>query len=112
MAVMDFYALSDKAIETTIGERIRALRLRKNITQKALADTTALSLNTIKSLEAGQAKLSTLIAVLRELQALDALNSFLPQADISPLQLARRQGKLRRRASKEQKQDTGEDSQW
>ncbi len=96
---MDFYALSDKAIEKELGNRIKALRLRKNITQQELAEATTLSLNTIKSLESGRGKLSTLIAVLRELGALDHLDSFIPEISISPIQLARMQGKVRERAS-------------
>ncbi|UCB55464.1 MAG: helix-turn-helix transcriptional regulator [Thiotrichales bacterium] len=96
---MDFYTLSDKGIEQELGRRIKALRLRKNITQKELAQATTLSLNTIKSLESGSAKLSTVIAVLRELGALDQMDSFIPEPSISPLQLARMRGKQRERAS-------------
>lgn len=96
---MDFYTLSDKAVEQELANRIKALRLRKNITQKELAEATVLSLNTIKALESGRGKLSTLIAVLRELGALDHLDSFIPEASISPLQIAKMQGKVRERAS-------------
>lgn len=96
---MDFFTLSDKAIADELGKRIKTLRLRKNITQKELAEATTLSLNTIKSLESGTGKLSTVIAVLRELDALDQMNSFIPEPSISPLQLAKMQGKQRERAS-------------
>ncbi|HEY5603763.1 MAG TPA: helix-turn-helix domain-containing protein [Gammaproteobacteria bacterium] len=96
---MDFYTLSDKAIQKELGQRIRALRLRKNITQQQLAENTMVSLNVIKALEGGNAKLSTIIAVLRELGALDQLDHFIPQTTISPLQLAKMQGKVRARAS-------------
>ena len=96
---MDFYSLSDRAVEQELGSRIKALRLRRNITQQQLAEATTLSLNTIKSLESGRGKLSTLIAVLRELGALDNLHSFIPEISISPLQLAKRQGRVRERAS-------------
>ena len=89
---MDFYTLSDKAILEALGGRLRALRLRNNITQQALAEATRLSLNTIKSLEVGGGKLSTLIAVLRELGALDQLDHFIPDAPMSPIQLAKMQG--------------------
>ena len=102
---MDFYSLSDKAVEDELGNRIKALRLRKNITQKELAEAATLSLNAIKSLESGRGKLSTLIAVLRELGALDHLNSFIPEPSISPIQLAKMQGKERERASGERLKD-------
>lgn len=110
---MDFYTLSDKAIEEALGERFKALRLRKNITQQELADATLLSLNTIKALESGQGKLSTIIAVLRELGALDQLDSFIPEAKVSPMQLAKMQGKVRERASgKRSRNQSGGESEW
>jgi transcriptional regulator with XRE-family HTH domain len=96
---MDFYTLSDESIEHEIGRRIKALRLRRNITQKELAEATALSLNTIKSLESGRGKLSTVIAVLRKLGALDQIDNLIPEPSISPLQLAKKQGRQRERAS-------------
>ena len=99
MAIMDFYTLSDKGIEHELGRRFKTLRLHKNITQKELAEAATLSLNTIKALESGSGKLSTVIAVLRELGALDQLDNFIPEPSVSPLQLARMQGKQRERAS-------------
>jgi putative transcriptional regulator len=110
---MDFYSLSDKGIEQELGGRIRALRLRKNVTQKELAEATTLSLNTIKSLESGSGKLSTVIAVLRELGALDALDNFIPEPSISPLQLAKMQGRQRERATgARRKRPPKGDAEW
>lgn len=71
---MDFYSLSDKYIELELGSHLNALRLQKNMTQKALAEAATLSLNSIKSLKSGRGKLSTVIAVLREPEALDHLD--------------------------------------
>lgn len=96
---MTWYSMTDKGICIEMGHRIRSLRLRRNLTQQQVADRAALSLNSIKSLESGKGKLSTIIAVLRELGALDALENFLPEPGISPLQLARQRGKIRQRAS-------------
>jgi len=103
---MDFYTLSDKVIEQELGKRVKALRLRNNVTQKDLAEATMLSLNSIKALESGRGKLSTIIAVLRELGALDNLDNFIPEVSISPIQLAKRQGKIRERATGERGQNT------
>lgn len=105
--------MSDAAIEAELGRRIRELRLRRNITQQELADATVLSLGTIKSLEAGRGKLSTLVAVLRALGALQELDKLVPPISLSPLQLAKSRGKVRQRASgvgweKSDKDDT----QW
>ena len=110
---MDFYSLSDKGIQAELGRRIKALRLRKNLTQKELAQAATLSLNAIKSLESGRGKLSTLVAVLRELSALEHLDNFIPEVSISPMQLAKMQGKERERASgKRLKVKLQDKSEW
>ena len=95
---MDFYAMTDTGIGEEIGHRIKRLRLRKNMTQVELSKATKLSLNAIKSLEGGKGKLSSIIGILRELHALDNLNNFIPDIQISPLQQAQ-MGKQRERAS-------------
>lgn len=110
---MNFYSMTDKGIGAEMGHRIRSLRLRKNLTQQQVANRAALSLNAIKSLESGKGKLLTIIAVLRELGALDALDNFIPEPAISPLQVARQQGKIRQRASGDRlKSKTIEESEW
>ena len=110
---MDFYTLPDRSIQQELGKRLRALRLQRNVTQQELALATTLSLNSIKSLESGQGKLSTLIAVLRELGALDQLDNFIPEISISPMQLAKMQGRVRKRASGMRTKSTpADDSEW
>jgi transcriptional regulator with XRE-family HTH domain len=112
-AIMDPYSMTDKAISIEMGRRIKALRLRKNLTQQRLSETTALSLNSIKSLESGKGKLLTIITVLRELGAFDSMDNFIPEITISPLQIARQQGKKRQRASgKRGKKHPMENSSW
>ncbi len=98
-AIMNTYSMTDAAICREIGARLRQLRLRRNITQQQLADAAAVSLNVIKRMENGQGKLASLVAVLRELDGLDNLEHFIPAPEISPLQLARQQGKQRQRAT-------------
>jgi putative transcriptional regulator len=111
--IMDFYSMTDKALEADIGARIKTLRLRRNRTQRQVADAAAVSLNVIKALESGRGQLSSLIAVLRELEALDHLDQFLPMPEVSPLQLARHQGKKRQRATGiHGDQEPGEKPEW
>ena len=107
---MDFYSLTDPAIEIEIGARLKALRLRRNITQKALADATGLSVTAIKGIESGGGTLSTFIAVLRELRALDQLQHFIPEITVSPLQLARRKGVQRQRATGTRRKDKSDET--
>lgn len=96
---MDFYSKSDKAILAEIGSRFRRLRLRRDLSQEQLSKQAQVSISTIKSLEAGSGKLPTIIAVLRELKALDQMDNFIPEPSISPIQLMERAGKERQRAS-------------
>jgi len=110
---MDFLSMTDKAIGEELGARLKAWRLRLNLTQQQLSDATALSLNVVKSLEAGNGKLSSLIAVLRELRLLQDLDALIREPGISPLQLARQQGKVRQRASgRRVKGDVRERDEW
>ncbi|MFW2404566.1 MAG: helix-turn-helix domain-containing protein [Gammaproteobacteria bacterium] len=91
--------MTDQAILAELGDRFRELRLRKNLTQRELAERTALSVTAIKSLEAGRTRLQTAVAVLRELGHLDDIDQFIARPGISPMQLARLGGKKRKRAS-------------
>jgi transcriptional regulator with XRE-family HTH domain len=110
---MEWYAMSDRAIQKEIGKRFRQLRLNRNVTQKDLADRTMTSVTRIKSLEGGNAKLETMIMVLRELDILEDLDFFIADPGISPLELAKRQGSKRQRASnRDDGLAEGEDSEW
>jgi len=108
---MNYHSITDEAICRELGSRIKELRLRKNITQQELADATTYSRKAIladattysrkaiQSLEAGKTKLSTVIAVLRHFGQLDTLDAFIPEAPVSPIQLAKMKNKERQRGS-------------
>lgn len=91
--------MTDKALALEIGARIKGLRLRRNRSQQQVATAAVVSLNVVKALEAGKGKLSSLIAVLRELEVLDDLEPFIRVPEVSPLELVKQQGKRRQRAS-------------
>jgi len=92
--------LSDKAAMALIGERIQRERLNQNLTQAGLAERAGIGVRTVRSLEAGQKPtVETLIRALRGLGKLGALDALLPEPGLSPLQLAKLQGRERRRAS-------------
>ncbi|MDF3055184.1 MAG: hypothetical protein K0Q74_1091 [Gammaproteobacteria bacterium] len=95
---MDFTIMTDNAICKELGSRLKAMRLRQNITQKKLAEKVGLSETAIKHAEQGRTKLFSLILLLRELNALDELDNFIKPVTISPIQLAKLQGKQPKRA--------------
>ena len=92
--------LSDKAIMAMMGQRIQKERLNQNLTQEDLAKRAGITGRTIRSLENGKkSTVETLIRILRGLGRLGAIDAFLPEPGLSPLQLAKLQGKERQRAS-------------
>jgi len=109
---MDLYAMTDAGIEAEIGRRIKELRLRKNLTQGDLAAAISVARATIERLETGNGKISTLIAVLRELGQLHGIDMLIPDQPISPLVLAERHGKKRERAGKKRTSKQTSNSDW
>ena len=105
---MSIFGLSDEAILKEIGRRLKRKRLELNQSQQHLADAAGLNRTTISQIERGAPfGVLTLIQILRRLNALEALENFLPDPGISPLQLAKLKGNQRRRASR-QKTDRSE----
>ncbi len=75
---MDLYSMTDKGIEVELGRRLKELRLRRNLTQDELCSAVSVARATIERLEKGSGKISTLIAVLRELGHLDNFDYCFP----------------------------------
>ncbi len=97
---MDQYAQSDKALLRDLGRRLREARLRRNLSQQQLAERAGLNRTTISEYERGASTSTlTLVQVLRALELLDELAAFIPDPGPSPLELARREGRVRQRAS-------------
>ena len=89
----------DGEILEEIGRRLRDYRLQQNVGQEEVAARAKLSPTTVKNAERGRdPRLSTVIRILRVLGRLEALNTFLPPATVSPLALLKTAGKPRERA--------------
>ncbi len=97
-------SMTDKAIVSELGRRLKSLRLNRNYSQQEIAEFTGLSVTAVQSAEKGESKMITYIKILRVLGSLQALDNFLPVVDISPLQLAKLEGKRRQRASGKRKE--------
>jgi len=99
--IMSIYGKSNLGILREIAVRLKRRRLNINMSQQELADRAGISRNTVSYIEQGEPfGILTLIQILRVLNALDGIDSFLPAPGISPLQLARMKGRERRRAYK------------
>lgn len=100
--------LSDPAVLSRIGDRIKALRIRQNITQDELARMAGVSTLTIANLEKGKSiSLILFISILRALGLIENLEMLVPQIKTSPILLKQMQGKVRQRA-RHRKTDTNE----
>ena len=92
--------LNNHAVLKEIGHRVRRERLNQNTTQEALARFAGVSRRVVIDLESGKGcGLSSFIEILRALRKLDQLDALLPDPGISPIQLAKLQGKTRQRAT-------------
>lgn len=74
--------LSNPEVLSLIGERLREWRVKKDITQNELIKHAGVSKSAVQRLEAGaNVDLKTIVAVLRALDLVDNLNTFLPEPE-------------------------------
>lgn len=100
-------------LEALIGENIKSLRIKKNLTQSELARQAGISKRAIGYIENGNgASLASLIEVFRVLDILDRFTALFPPTEPSPLELLKLQGKRRKRASKSQKSNETGEPEW
>lgn len=98
---MDWNSMSDSAIVAELGKRIKKYRLSKRFTQQDIADRTGVSLFTIAQVEKGNAvSLVTIIAILRVLKLLANLDMLLPEVRVSPIEMLKLKGEVRKRIYK------------
>ena len=92
--------LTPEELEADLGERLRTLRIHRNMEQTTVAGRAGISVRTLRNLETGNgSSLRTLIEVLRALGREQWLETIAPVPTISPLMLTR-EAKARQRASK------------
>ena len=81
----DIYMLSDTMILIKIGEKLKSVRLKQNITQQSLAEEANVSLSTVKKIEKGEIRsFDSLLRMLRVLGKLDAFQSLVEEEQLSP----------------------------
>jgi transcriptional regulator with XRE-family HTH domain len=91
--------LTDVAVLEELGSRVTAARLRRNLTQVALAREAGVSRNTVERLERGVSiDLKLLVRMLRALSLLDAFLAGIPADEPSPMALLEARGHKRQRA--------------
>ena len=92
--------LTDAAVLAELGARIAGRRIDLQLTQAALAEQAGIAKRTLERMEAGHtSQLATLVRVLRVLDAASGLDSLIPESGPRPMDMLRRKGKVRQRAS-------------
>ena len=82
--------LTPEELQTTLGERLRRLRLSRNLDQRTTADKAGISEKALRNLEAGRGStISSLLRVLKALDHLDGLETFVPESSVDPMALLR-----------------------
>ena len=84
-----------------IGRRLRDYRLQQNLAVADVAERAGINRNTVLNAEAGRnPRLETVLRLLRVYGRVESLDAFLPKPTLSPLQVVKNKGKVRRRARK------------
>ena len=113
----DIYVMTDAIILAKIGERLRALRLKQNITQESLGESANVSLSVVKKVEKGEIRsFDVLLRLLRTLGKLDVLLPLVEEEQLSPSEyyelMQKTDTRKRKRASGKIINDGKGESEW
>ena len=101
---------ADDAILAKIGERVARRRLDLQFTQADVAEQAGVAKRTVERIEAGaSAQMSSMIRILRVLELFPGLDRMIPEAGPRPMDLLKRKGKVRQRASSRRRSDRSEE---
>lgn len=100
------------ALAEELGERLKQARLNCDLTQAEVAELAGIARKTVLNAEKGKVQLDIFVAIMMALDLTDKLDLFLPKQEISPLQLAKLQGKKRQRASGQGRVSTKDNAEW
>jgi transcriptional regulator with XRE-family HTH domain len=103
---------TDDAILAELGKRIARYRVDNLVTQADMAEQAGVSKRTVERIEAGaSAQMSTVIRILRVLELLPGLDQLVPEPGPRPMDLLKRKGKVRQRASSGRR-TAGSNKKW
>ena len=103
---------SPSAIAEELGARLKQARLNADKTQVEVAELAGVTRKTVLNAEKGKVPLESMIAIMGALKLTAQLDNFLPPQAISPIQLAKLQGRKRQRASGQRASTEQESPEW
>lgn len=103
---------SPAAIAEDLGNRLKQARLNADMTQVEVAEHAGVSRKAVLNAEKGKGQLEVFVAIMSALNLTTQLDNFLPVQDISPIQLAKLQGRKRQRASGQRSTGEQEPPEW
>jgi transcriptional regulator with XRE-family HTH domain len=97
--------LAPNELQVLLGERLKRLRLSRNLDQRTTAEKAGISEKALRNLEGGRGStVETFLRVLKALDYLQGIDLLAPEASVNPLDLLR-QAKQPQRARRPRKQD-------
>lgn len=112
-SAIELKRMTDDMIIKAIGEYVRSVRLKRNLTQEQLGERASVNRTTVRDLELGRrSTLITLIQILRSLDELQTLKNFKVSKELSPIQLAKIKINDRQRASGSKTKKNTKKSDW
>lgn len=107
----NFSTAPSSVVTATLGRRLDALRLSRNITQADLAREAGVSRSTMTRLADGQGvSLDSFVRIMQALKLSDHLEALLPATPVRPIEQLRFEGGERQRARA--KKETSPTWQW
>jgi transcriptional regulator with XRE-family HTH domain len=78
-------------LQELLGERLKRLRLNRNLDQRSTAERAGVSEKALRNLESGRGStVETLLRVLKALDHLQGLDMLAPEISVNPLDLLRK----------------------
>ena len=113
---LTFQHISDVQLVKRIGNKLKAVRLKRNITQQSLAEAASISLSSLKKIESGEiGTFDSLLRVLRTLGMLESIATLFEEDQMSPSEyydmVNKSKKQTRKRAVGQIKTDK-EESEW
>jgi len=102
---MSYYVFNTAAeLQAILGERLRRLRLNRNLDQRTTSEKAGISERALRNLEGGRGStIETMMRVLKALDYLQGIEMLAPEVNVNPLDLLR-QTKTPQRARRSTKQ--------